>query len=210
MRNEKKRFRERMETEMKNTVNVAPRQKDPTVVITGKDTRFSYCNLAEPKSVNGGAPRYGMSLVVSRDDRQTVKALQDGQRAAYEKYKDRLKNRNGSVPPMEAIKLAIRDGDQDRPDDPVYANCVFVNANSETRPKLFDAGGKEITDASEIYSGCYGKVAVQFFAFNTNGNRGIGCRLHAVQKIRDGEPLGGTIVTIADFMGPEEDEDILG
>lgn len=200
-----------METDMNTAANTASRQKDPTLVITGKDTRFSYCNLAEPKSINGGTPRYGMSLVVSKNDRATVKALQDGQRAAYEKHKDRLKNKNGSIPPMESIKLAIRDGDLDRPDDPVYANCIFVNANSEQKPKLFDANGNEVMDNSEIYSGCYGKVAVTFFVFNTNGNRGIGCHLHAVQKIRDGEPLGGTVVTIADFMDQDDDdEDILG
>ena len=193
---------------MNHTVNTAPRQKNPAVVITGKDTRFSYCNLKDPKSINGGTPRFGMSAVVSKSDRQTVKALQDGQRAAYELHKDRLKNKNGTIPPMESIKLAIRDGDLDRPDDPVYANCIFVNANSETPPRLYDVNGNEIMDRSEIYSGCYGKVAVEFFVFNTNGNRGIGCRLHAVQKIRDGEPLGGTIVTIADFMDPD-DEDIL-
>ena len=91
-----------METDMNTVANTASRQKDPTLVITGKDTRFSYCNLAEPKSINGGTPRYGMSLVVSKNDRVTVKALQDGQRAAYEKHKDRLKNKNGSVPPMES------------------------------------------------------------------------------------------------------------
>ena len=202
--------KERTETDMNNPVNTAPRQKDPTLVITGKDTLFSYCNLAEPKSVNGGTPRFGMSAVVSKDDQATVKALRDGQRAAYEKYKDKLKNKNGSIPPMESIKLAIRDGDLDRPDDPVYANCVFVNANSESRPKLFDASGNAVMDSSEIYSGCYGKAAVSFFVFNTNGNRGIGCHLHAVQKIRDGEPLGGMNVTIADFMDTDDDEDLLG
>ena len=194
---------------MNNTANTAPRQKDPTVVITGKNTRFSYCNLKEPKSINGGTPRYGTALVVSKDDKQTVKALQDGQRAAYEKNKDRLKNKNGSIPPLESIKLAIRNGDLDRQDDPVYANCIFVNANSETQPKLYDANGLEIMDRSEIYSGCYGKAAVQFFVFNTNGNRGIGCHLLAVQKIRDGEPLGGVNVTIADFMEQDDDEDLL-
>lgn len=196
---------------MNNTVNTAPRKRDETVVITGKDTRFSYCNLIEPKSINGGKPRYGLSLLVSKDDRQTVKALKDGQRAAYEKHKDKLKNKNGSIPPMEMIKLAIRDGDMDRPDDPAYANCLFVNANTETLPRLFDEYGNEVMDRTEIYSGCYGKAAVEFFVFNTNGNRGIACHLLALQKMRDGEPLGGTRISIEDFLAADDDdEELLG
>lgn len=179
--------------------------KDPTMVITGKETRFSYCNLAEPKSVNGDAPRYSVSLVVSKDDRQTVKALEDGQRAAYEKHRERLRNGNGPVPPMESIKLAIRDGDRDRPEDPVYEHCFFVNASSERIPTLFDAEGREVADRTEVYSGCYGKAAVRFFAFNTGGKRGIGCQLLAAQKIRDGERLGGATVTIADFMDADDE-----
>lgn len=181
--------------------------KDPTMVITGKDTRFSYCNLAEPKSSFGDAPRYSISLVISKDDRQTVKALEDGQRAAYEKYRERLKDRDGMVPPMdsESLKLAIRDGDKDRPGNPVYQNSFFVNASAEKMPKLFAADGSEVTDRSEVYSGCYGKAAVRFFAFNTPKHRGIGCQLLAAQKIRDGEMLGGATVTIADFMDADDE-----
>ena len=186
--------------------------KKATKAVTGRNTRFSYCNVWEPKSVNGGAPRYSVSLLVSKDDKVSVKALQDAQRAAYENGKDQLKNRNGSVPPMEAIKLAIRDGDIDRPDDPAYANCIFVNANTDRKPDLYDANGQEILDRAEIYSGCYGKASVNFFVFNTNGNRGIACGLNGLQKIRDGEPLGGRGNTLADFMDSddEDDEELLG
>ena len=180
---------------------------NPAKVVTGRKTRFSYCNLWEPKSINGGKPHYSASLIIPKSDTKTVEALYAAQRAAYENGKDKLKNKNGSVPPMEAIKLAIRDGDTDRPDDPAYAGCLFVNANSDRQPNLYDAAGQEILDRAEVYSGCYGKASITFFVFNTNGNRGIACGLNGLQKIRDGEPLGGRGNVLADFMNAADDDD---
>ena len=182
---------------------------NPAKVVTGKKTRFSYCNVWEPKSSYGGAPRYSVSLIIPKSDKKTVDALYAAQEAAYEKDKDKLKNRNGSVPPLDptAIKLAIRDGDKDRAGDPAYVGCLFVNATSEHPPKLFDIDGNEIIDRSELYSGCYGKASITFFAFNTNGNRGIACGLNGLQKIRDGEPLGGRGNVLADFMNSDDDDD---
>ena len=48
-----------------------------------------------------------------------------------------------------------------------------------------------ILDRAEVYSGCYARVSINFYAFNSNGNRGIACGLGNIQKVRDGEPLGG-------------------
>ena len=57
-------------------------------------------------------------------------------------------------------------------------------------------------DRSEVYSGCYANVSVNFFGYNTNGNAGIGAGLGNIQKIKDGEPLGG-------FSNPEDDFEVL-
>ena len=35
---------------------------NPTKVVTGKNTRFSYLIVNEPKSINGGTPKYSVSL----------------------------------------------------------------------------------------------------------------------------------------------------
>lgn len=185
----------------------AARMGNPWTVVTGKNTRFSYCNVFEPKSVNGGTPRYSTGLIVSKQDKKTMDILWAGVRAAYEKDKDKLRNKNGSVPSLESIKTPIRDGDVDRPDDPAYAGCVFLNANTDLKPNLYDASGNEILDRAEIYSGCYGRANISFFVFNTNGNRGIACRLNALQKIRDGEPLGGRVNALAAFLAAAEEED---
>ena len=39
--------------------------KNPMKVITGENTRWSYANVWEPKSINGSAPKYSVSLIMS-------------------------------------------------------------------------------------------------------------------------------------------------
>jgi hypothetical protein len=78
---------------------------------------------------------------------------------------------------------------------------MFVNANSTTPPQVVDADLQPILDASEVYSGCYARVSVSFYAFNTNGNKGIACGLGNIQKLRDGEPLGGNRISAEDDFG---------
>lgn len=59
---------------------------------------------------------------------------------------------------------------------------------------------------SEIYSGVYGRVSISFYAFNSNGNKGIACGLNNLQKIKDGEPLGGHTSAEADFASLADDD----
>ena len=53
---------------------------------------------------------------------------------------------------------------------------------------------------TDIYSGCYGRVCISLFAYNNAGKRGIGIGLEAVQKLRDGDALGGS-VSVSDAFG---------
>ena len=62
---------------------------------------------------------------------------------------------------------------------------------------------------SEVYSGVYGRASISFYAFNANGNKGIACGLNNLQKISDGEPLGGKASAESDFA-TEAEEDFLG
>ena len=91
-------------------------------------------------------------------------------------------------------------------DDEAYANSFFVNANSLTPPQVVDENVSPILDRSEVYSGCYARVSLSFYAFNTNGNKGVACGLGNIQKIRDGEPLGaGRVSAESDFGAPADD-----
>ena len=180
---------------------------NPTKVITGVKTRWSYANVWEPKSINGGAPKYSVSLIIPKSDTKTVTAVKNAIQAAYDEGQSNLKGNSKSVPALSAIKNPLRDGDAERPDDEAYKDSYFINANSATAPGIVDAARQPILERSEVYSGVYGRASINFYAFNSNGNKGIACGLNNLQKISDGEPLGGKTRAEDDFA--DEDEDFL-
>lgn len=178
---------------------------NPMKVITGVNTRWSYCNVWEAKSINGGTPKFSVSLIIPKSDTQTVKKIEAAIQAAYEEGEAKLKGSGKSVPALSAIKTPLRDGDMERPDDPAYADSYFINANSTTAPGIVDADRQPILERSEVYSGVYGRASINLYAFNSNGNRGIACGLNNLQKIRDGEPLGGRTRAEDDFADLDDD-----
>jgi len=182
---------------------------NPMKVITGKDTRWSYANVWEPKSINGSTPKFSVSLIIPKTDVATVKKIKAAIEAAYHEGEAKLKGNSKSVPALSLIKTPLRDGDTERPDDPNYAGSYFVNANSATAPGIVDADCQPILTRSEVYSGVYGRASISFYAFNSNGNRGIACGLNNLQKLRDGEPLGGRASAESDFADDDDDEDFL-
>lgn len=181
---------------------------NPTKVITGVNTRWSYVNAWEPKSINGGAPKYSVSLIIPKSDTKTIEKIQAAIQAAYDEGQGKLKGNGKSVPALSVLKTPFRDGDAERPDDEAYADSYFINANSGTAPGIVDADRQPILDRSEVYSGVYGRASINFYAFNSNGNKGIACGLNNLQKIKDGEPLGGKSRAEDDF-DTEEDDDFL-
>lgn len=181
---------------------------NPLKVVTGPDTRWSYVNAWEPKSINGGAPKYSVSLIIPKSDTKTIEKIKAAIEAAYHEGESKLKGNGRTVPPLATLKTPLRDGDLERPDDPVYAKMYFINANNSSAPGIVDAARQPIIERSEIYSGVYGRASVNFFAFNTNGNKGIACSLNNLQKIRDGEHLGGKSNAEDDFA-TESYEDFL-
>jgi hypothetical protein len=174
-----------------------------TKVVTGK-VRLSYAHVWEPVSINDSKPKYSVSLVIPKSDKETIKAINAAVDAAIE---EGIAKFGGKKPNKAALKLPLRDGDTER-DDEVYKNCFFVNANSTTAPQIVDRSVQPILDREEVYSGCYARVSINFYAYNTNGNKGIACGLGNIQKIADGEPLGGRTTAKDDFSSLE-DEDFL-
>lgn len=176
---------------------------NPMKVITGPDTRWSYANVWEPKSINGGTPKYSVSLIIPKSDTKTIAKIEAAIEAAYKEGEAKLKGNDKSVPALSVIKTPLRDGDMERPDDPAYANAYFVNANVTSAPGIVDADRNPILTRSEVYSGVYGRASISFYAFNSSGNKGIACGLNNLQKIRDGDPLGGKASAESDFASDE-------
>ena len=180
--------------------------KNPTKVITGPKTRWSYANVWDPKSINGGTPKYSVSLIIPKSDVATVKKIEAAIQAAYEEGESKLKGNGKSVPSIKVLKTPLRDGDLERPDDAAYADSYFINANSASAPGIVDADRQPILERSEVYSGVYGRASINFYAFNSNGNKGIACGLNNLQKIADGEPLGGKSRAEDDFATDDDDD----
>lgn len=176
-------------------------QKSTTKVVTGV-VRLSYANVWEPASINGGTPKYSVSLIIPKSDQKTIDAINAAVDAAI---KDGAAKFGGKIPNKAALKLPLRDGDIEREDE-AYKDSYFINANSTTAPQIVDRSVQPILDRAEVYSGCYARVSVNFYAFNSNGNRGIACGLGNIQKVKDGEPLGGRTSAADDFTTDLDDD----
>jgi hypothetical protein len=166
-----------------------------------RNVRFSYANVWEPKSINGGDEKYSVSLLIPKTDVEEVKKIKDAITDGKSKW-------GGKIPPK--VKTPLRDGDEERPDDATYKGHYFINANSKDQPGIVDKNVQPILDRSEFYSGCYGRASVSFYAYDAAGNRGIACGLNHLQKLRDGECLGGKSRVEDEFEAVEDSEDILG
>ena len=169
--------------------------------------RISFANIWEPKAINGGDEKYSVSCLIPKSDKKTLARIQKAVEAAKE---DGMARKwSGKIPPN--LKLPLRDGDIDRPDDENYEDCYFLNASSKDAPQVVDRKVNPVLDPMMVYSGCYCNVSVNFYAFNANGNRGVAAGLGNIQFVRDGERLSGKASADADFDALEDDdEDVLG
>lgn len=142
-----------------------------------------------------------MSAIIPKSDTATINAIKV---AIENAKKESMSKWGGKIPPN--LKLPLRDGDIDRPEDEAYANSFFLNANSRQAPQVVDRHVQPILDQNEVYSGCYGAISVTFYGYNSNGNRGIAAGLGNIQKLRDGEPLGGRTNAADDFESVDDDD----
>ncbi len=175
-------------------------------VLTGK-VRFSYAHVFEPKAAqNGGDPKYSVTLLLPKSDKATYGRI----KAAIEAAKEAFRAKNPKGLPANG-KIAMHDGDGPMPNGGEYgpecAGCYVINASSKNPPTVIDAFKNEIMNKTELYSGCYGRAILSLYGYDTNGNKGVAFGLEAVQKLEDGEPLGGSRVSADDF---DDLDDLLG
>ncbi len=173
-----------------------------TKVVTGK-VRFSYAHVFEPKAINESSePKYSVSLIIPKSDKVTIGKIKAAVELAKVQGKD--SKFGGKVPAN--LKTPLRDGDVERPDDEVYENAYFINANGNRKPGIVDANKDEIMNKDEFYSGCYGRASVSFYPYNANNtSKGIACGLNHLQKLEEGEHLGGFTSAAEDFADEEDD-----
>lgn len=179
---------------------------NPTKIVTGL-VRFSYCDVFQPRAVNDGEePKYSICILIDKKDKETIEKVKAAVNAAIGTSQSVLAGKNGQVN-KATLKLPLRDGDTDRPDDPAFAGQYFLNATTKRKPAVVDLNRDPIIDPDEFYSGCYGRASLGFYGYNFQGTKGIAVGLNALQKIRDGEPLGGSVSVEEAFGGDNEWKD---
>lgn len=179
-------------------------QVNSTKVVTGK-VRFCYVNVFEPTAMNeGDTPKYNICVLIPKSDTATIDKIKKAIEAAKEAGKAKLADKNGRIPAN--LKLPLRDGDEERPDDPAFEDHYFINANSMRQPSIVDRSLNPIMGRDEFYSGCYGRASISFYAFNVS-SKGIAAGLNNLQKLEDGEMLAGGSTVEEDFGGDNAVQD---
>lgn len=180
-----------------------------TKVITGK-VRFSYVNIFKSRSFQDGQDaKYSICLLIPKKDKETISKIKA---AIEEAIQQGVSEKWGGKKPAN-LKLPLRDGDEERADEAEeYTGMYFLNANSGSKPGIIDQYKNEILDPDEVYSGCWGRASINFYAFNSNGNKGIGVGLNNIQKLSEGDHLGSARASAeSDFADEyEDDDDVLG
>lgn len=174
-------------------------------VVTGK-VRFSYVSLMMPKMDLNGKEKYSVTALLPKSDIQSKQAIDAAIQQAIADGTNGIWK--GLVPPQ--IPTPIHDGDGVKQDGTPYGpeckgHWVFTastNANPQyPKPEVVDATGQPILQATEVYSGMYGRLSVTFAPYFSAGKKGIGCYLNHAQKLEDGEPLAGTKASASEDFG---------
>ena len=167
-------------------------------LVTGK-VRFSYVSVFEPRSVNGGEEKYSATLLIPKADTKTYQDIMtEINKCLQESLAEVFK---GVMPANPSIPIYDGDGVRQSGEafGPECKGCWVISAKSNSAPEVVDANVQPIISKNEFYSGCYGRASLRFYAYNKNGNKGIGCGLGNVQKLEDGQPLDGRTTAAEDF-----------
>ena len=176
----------------------------PTKVVTGT-VRLSYAHLFEPFSFNDDQePKYSVVLLIPKSDKATIKKIKAAQKAALEQGKS--SKFNGKIPTNWSNTLRDGDEEKDLEDNPEFAGHYFMTVSAKTRPGIVDRNVQPILDSTEVYSGCYARASINAFPYSVSGNKGVSFGLNHIQKIKDGEPLGGRSNAEDDFDSLDDDE----
>lgn len=171
-----------------------------TRVVTGK-VRFAYVNIFTPRAIKEGqSPRYSLCILIPKEDMETLGKIKAAQGDAALLGSSIW---GGTIP--KNLKTPLRDGDFEMTQSKEFAGHYFLNAVSKYKPKVVDRNLSSITDPEEFYSGCFGRVSLNFYPYKNGDSSGIGCGLQNLQKLEDGEALYTGASPEEDFREPSRD-----
>ncbi len=135
------------------------KSNSPTHVITGK-CRLSYAHIWEPSRMSEDDPlKYSACIIVPKSDKATLAKIKTAVDTAIQ---DGIKSKWKGKRPAN-LKLPLRDGDDERPEDEAFEDSFFFNANARRQPGIVDMARKKIEDEEEVYSGCYCRFSIDFY-----------------------------------------------
>ncbi|MGI9494046.1 MAG: DUF2815 family protein [Geminicoccaceae bacterium] len=155
--------------------------------------RLSFPQLFEPREINGSEPKYGATIIFEDNDDPQLKAMKE---AALEAAREKFGAKTDQLIKAKKIKWPFLDGATELRDG-FGEGKVFIRPTSKQQPGCVDryAGSdgkpKPITEAGELYAGCYVRASLRPFAYDTNGNKGVSFGLQNIQKLDEGERLDG-------------------
>ena len=184
-------------------------RRQGTKVWTGT-VRLSYVHLFEKWSMNPEQEgRYSTAILIPKTDKETKRCVDEAIEVAISEARER-----GKLKKTGTVKTTLHDGDEDADleQNPEYVGhwyltTSFFSSPSRQRPGIVDDQLNLITDPSEVYSGCYARVTMTAFAYSNSGNTGVSFGLANVQKLADGENLGGGAASPDSDFDALEDED---
>lgn len=176
-------------------------EKSATKVVTGK-VRLSYCHLFEAYTNDPEKEaRYSVTILIPKSDTATMDKVRKAEAAAKEEGKGKW---GGKIP--SNVSSIIHDGDEEADLDrnPEYEGHFYMAMSSKQRPGVVDQDLNAVLDPTKVYSGCYARVSINAFAYNSNGKKGVSFGLNNVQFLEDGEPLGGRTRAEDDFADADD------
>ena len=179
-----------------------------TKVVTG-EVRISFPHLFKPQPQDNGTLKYSVLILIPKSDAGTLKAIQEAQKLALQEGKDKVFG--GTIPKSPDLTLHDCDEEDDLEKYPEREGHYRMNVSATENypPQIVDRNVQPILDPTEVYSGCYVRVSINAFPFKHKaGKRGASFGLLHLQKLRDGERLGGAVTEDAeDVFSPLGDED---
>lgn len=164
--------------------------------ITTPTFRVSFPSLVKPSAMEGGEPKYSVTMLFPKETDLT-QLRNAASQAAVERWGDKI---------PKGLRSPFRDGDEKDLDG--YAGTFYVRASSTNRVGVVAEDLAPLDQESDLPAGYYARAIVTPFAYDKNGNKGVSFGLQAVQRVRRGEMFGDRVNAMEAFEPlPVEDRD---
>jgi hypothetical protein len=172
--------------------------------------RVSYPYVFKPQKPMqpGGEEKYGVTMLFPKGADLTA-LKQEAARACIEKWgADKTKWPTNMRSPFRDQKEKVDKAGKIQTGH--EAGAIFITATSKAQPGLVDSANQSLLQEKDFYAGCYARATVRAFAYDKAGNRGVSFGLQNVQKLSDGEPLGGRAKPEDEFEPVADESEAVG